>query len=36
MSNAAGFVLAVVAAVLWGLTYCLDERVLAGMSVFKL
>jgi drug/metabolite transporter (DMT)-like permease len=32
----AGYVLAVLAAVLWGLTYCLDERVLAGMSVFRL
>jgi drug/metabolite transporter (DMT)-like permease len=31
-----GFVLAVVAAVLWGLTYCLDERVLSSLSVFKL
>jgi len=31
-----GFILAVVASVLWGLTYCLDERVLASMSVFKL
>lgn len=31
-----GFILAVLAAVLWGLTYCLDERVLASMSVFKL
>ena len=32
----AGYALAVLAAVLWGLTYCLDERVLAGMSVFRL
>lgn len=32
----AGYTLAVLAAVLWGLTYCLDERVLAGMSVFRL
>lgn len=31
-----GHVLAVAASVLWGLTYCLDERVLAGMSVFRL
>jgi|GEM_PF-573094 drug/metabolite transporter (DMT)-like permease len=31
-----GFVLAVLAAVLWGLTYCLDERVLSSLSVFKL
>jgi drug/metabolite transporter (DMT)-like permease len=31
-----GYALAVLAAVLWGLTYCLDERVLAGLSVFKL
>jgi len=31
-----GFILAVVAAVLWGLTYCLDERVLSSLSVFKL
>ena len=36
MSNTAGFVLAIAASVLWGLTYCLDERVLVGMSVFKL
>ena len=31
-----GFVLAVLASVLWGLTYCLDERVLSSVSVFKL
>jgi drug/metabolite transporter (DMT)-like permease len=31
-----GYVLAVLASVLWGLTYCLDERVLASMSVAKL
>jgi|688.fasta_scaffold55555_3 drug/metabolite transporter (DMT)-like permease len=31
-----GFSLAVLAAVLWGLTYCLDERVLASLSIFKL
>jgi len=30
-----GYTLAILAAVLWGLTYCLDERVLVGMSVFK-
>ena len=34
--NSSGYGLAVLAAVLWGLTYCLDERVLAGLSVFKL
>jgi drug/metabolite transporter (DMT)-like permease len=31
-----GFILAVLAAVLWGLTYCLDERVLASLSISKL
>ena len=31
-----GYVLAVLASVLWGLTYCLDERVLSSLSVFKL
>jgi drug/metabolite transporter (DMT)-like permease len=31
-----GYILAVLAAVLWGLTYCLDERVLAAISVSKL
>lgn len=31
-----GFMLAVLASVLWGLTYCLDERVLSSLSVFKL
>ena len=31
-----GYVLALVASVLWGLTYCLDERVLAGLSVMRL
>lgn len=31
-----GFGLAIAASVLWGLTYCLDERVLANVSVFKL
>ena len=34
--NSTGYVLAVLASVLWGLTYCLDERVLASLSVFKL
>jgi drug/metabolite transporter (DMT)-like permease len=28
--------LAVLASVLWGLTYCLDEKVLASLSVFRL
>jgi len=31
-----GYVLAFLASVLWGLTYCLDERVLAGMSAPRL
>ncbi len=31
-----GYILAFVAAVLWGLTYCLDERVLESLSVPKL
>lgn len=31
-----GYLLAVAASVLWGLTYCLDERVLEEISVFKL
>jgi len=31
-----GYLLAVAASVLWGLTYCLDERVLESVSVFKL
>lgn len=31
----AGFALAVLASVLWGLTYCLDERLLESLSVFK-
>jgi drug/metabolite transporter (DMT)-like permease len=35
-SSTLGLILAVLASVLWGLTYCLDERVLAGLSVFKL
>ena len=34
--NYSGYILAVLASVLWGLTYCLDERVLASLSVFKL
>ena len=36
MMNNLGFWLAILASVLWGLTYCLDERVLAGLSVSKL
>lgn len=31
-----GHALAIFAAILWGLTYCLDERVLEGLSVAKL
>jgi drug/metabolite transporter (DMT)-like permease len=31
-----GLGLAVLASVLWGLTYCLDERVLSSLSVSKL
>lgn len=31
-----GFLLAILASVLWGLTYCLDERVLSSLSVYKL
>lgn len=31
-----GYTLALVASVLWGLTYCLDERVLASLSVTRL
>lgn len=34
--NVYGLILAVVASILWGLTYCLDERVLASLSVFRL
>jgi drug/metabolite transporter (DMT)-like permease len=34
--HALGYILAVAASVLWGLTYCLDERVLEHLSVFKL
>ncbi len=36
MNNFYGYGLAVLASVLWGLTYCLDERVLASLSVYKL
>ncbi len=34
--NYYGLVLAVLASILWGLTYCLDEKVLSSLSVFKL
>lgn len=34
--NSVGYGLAILAAVLWGLTYCLDEWVLASLPVFKL
>jgi len=34
--NSYGYILAVAASILWGLTYCLDERVLSSLSVFKL
>jgi drug/metabolite transporter (DMT)-like permease len=34
--NSSGYALAVLASVLWGLTYCLDERVLSSLSVYKL
>jgi drug/metabolite transporter (DMT)-like permease len=34
--NYTGFGLAVSASLLWGLTYCLDERVLSSLSVYKL
>jgi drug/metabolite transporter (DMT)-like permease len=34
--NYFGFGLAVLASVLWGLTYCLDERLLSSLSVVKL
>ena len=34
--NLIGLGLAILAAVLWGLTYCLDERVLSTLSVSKL
>lgn len=36
MNNLYGYGLAVLASVLWGLTYCLDERVLSSLSVYKL
>ena len=32
----AGYVLAVLASALWGLTYCLDERLLEGQSIYRL
>ena len=31
-----GYLLAITAAALWGLTYCLDEKVLEEISVYKL
>ena len=34
--NPTGYVLAVMASILWGLTYCLDERVLSSLSIYKL
>lgn len=34
--NTTGLCLAVLASVLWGLTYCLDEKVLSTLSVSKL
>ena len=34
--NYQGYGLAVLASVLWGLTYCLDERALSSLSVSKL
>jgi drug/metabolite transporter (DMT)-like permease len=34
--NTSGYLLAFLAAVLWGLTYCLDERVLESLSIPKL
>jgi len=34
--NLTGLLLALLASILWGLTYCLDERVLASLSVAKL
>jgi drug/metabolite transporter (DMT)-like permease len=33
---AAGYLLALAASVLWGLTYCLDQKVLTSLSVDKL
>ncbi|MFN8858187.1 MAG: EamA family transporter [Planctomycetaceae bacterium] len=32
----AGYVLAVLASALWGLTYCLDDRLLEGQSIYRL
>jgi drug/metabolite transporter (DMT)-like permease len=34
--NSYGLCLAILASVLWGLTYCLDERILSSLSVFRL
>jgi drug/metabolite transporter (DMT)-like permease len=34
--NYTGYGLAILASVLWGLTYCLDERALESLSVYKL
>ncbi len=36
MTHYPGYGLAILAAVLWGLTYCLDERMLSSVSVYKL
>ena len=36
MNNLYGYGLEVLASVIWGLTYCLDERVLSRLSVYKL
>ena len=36
MIHSYGYILAIAASILWGLTYCLDERVLSSLSVFKL
>lgn len=33
--HAYGYGLAILASVLWGLTYCLDERLLQSVSVFR-
>ncbi|MFM7159678.1 MAG: EamA family transporter [Planctomycetaceae bacterium] len=32
----AGYLLAVLASALWGLTYCLDERILQSQSIYRL
>lgn len=32
----AGYLLALVASILWGLTYCLDQKVLASLSAYQL